>query len=881
MEIALITGLGLLGQLLTPNDNHIKDNWNNITNMDTSKLPNKQNNYEESFEASRWLSKNEPLYQNDQATNKWEAFDISKNMTYNMVSNNELDDFKSSLLPNTTQRDFEQFNDSNEQRQPLKLELFSGSSKFYFAKKETEPFFQPANDVSFPHGAPNIMDKVVNRYIDGLQRLRNGERAFEPEQISSAPVHNKELPNLLHDYSRVLPKDINELRRANDTKVSYSYDVQPGKAGDNRPIVAPPMKRRPEKFKEMTQADLQPSSCISHPSASLNFTIDDTNRTSSTEVWGPAQHHTKLFNITTSGEVQPSSKDIYTFDTNKISNSTKAYNSNIESFELPTLARNTTQIDYSAVIPNTLKGVSFDPNNIANITNKQLLNVQSQNMLSNQILKSTAPINDKIKHTLKSIQNDQFLGPITNFNKVITQPTDDAKITNRQTIENFELNTIQGNNNIPAYQTDIAKLTNRQTIQQQRNNMIQLNNNVPAYQTDLPKYTTRQTNKQEINNFIQANSTIPAYLTDITKLTNRQTIENFDSNVLQGNNNKPVYQTDLPKNTTRQTNKQEINNFIQANSNITAYLTDIAKITNKQSINYQYDNINSSVNKNIVDIDAPRQTIKQFTVSEDFISGPANNYGNSAYQSDPAKTTSRQTINYKYDNVTTGVNKNIVDVDAPKQTIRQITTIEDHINPATNAMASISYLSDKPKNTHKQNTISNNYDSVPFYANNTGYQSNIMEAKTTLKEVTKLEDYIGIGGANIGNYNNEEYLNANTYEAREVIASNRKNEILNCENRPEINEKGEFIRSQRDPLKFRPDDSYNLIVKETFDIPINDRLTQIKNININNIDNDKLLRMKYAVKNKPSYNKNIDLSILDILDNNPIINNMVNHKNRV
>lgn len=172
-----------------------------------------------------------------------------------------------------------------------KVELFSGSTKSvdYRPKTERRPLFNPQVGLTWIYGTPNFTDYMESRYIPSKER-RN-ELVHQPVRITPGLNlgYNEISKEGFNDTFRVLPKTVDELRAANNPKISYEAKINHGKKGDRRPIIANMAKHKPTKFKEQDPRDMVKSlGYYRAPSIYGNYDAPSTNRQQTTKSWyGP------------------------------------------------------------------------------------------------------------------------------------------------------------------------------------------------------------------------------------------------------------------------------------------------------------------------------------------------------------------------------------------------------------------------------------------------------------------------------------------------------------------------------------------------------------------------------------------------------------------
>jgi len=132
-----------------------------------------------------------------------------------------------------------------------KLDIHSGRSDFNFHKKETKNFFKPNKDISFINGAPNVIDKITDRYVQSNNRKT--ELPFEQIKVGPGLGQNYDSDPTggFHQYDindLVKPKNVDELRVLSNPKETYKGRVVSGKHIDKRATQSEVGKYRPDTF---------------------------------------------------------------------------------------------------------------------------------------------------------------------------------------------------------------------------------------------------------------------------------------------------------------------------------------------------------------------------------------------------------------------------------------------------------------------------------------------------------------------------------------------------------------------------------------------------------------------------------------------------------
>jgi hypothetical protein len=850
--------------------------------MGTDNIQN-TDKYEDQF--SLQVIKKNDLISFNESNNNFTPFD-------NTTENN----IKECFSMNTKKRDFEQFNDYNEQKSPLKLDLYSGSSRNYFSKSEIEPFFQPVKDMSFVNGMGVVIDKIEDRYADSIRLERRGERPFEPETVGP---NSKGKYTGFHDTTRVLPKLTDELRRADQPKLSYTTEPVKGKTINKRPIVAPIVKRLPDKFKELDEKDLIPKSQISSAAIRDNYNLILSNRATLTkEIYGaPKDQVNHKFDIKAKGIMQESTRNKYIeADNTNISGLVQIFNNNKDSVKLPQLERNDYQIVYSNV-NNQNKVQSYNPNNSSKPTIRQTLNNIEHNNINTGINKvqSYDPNNYSKPTTRQTLNNIEHNNMNTGINKVQSyDPSDATKSTTRQTLNNIQHNNMNtATNKMRTHDpNDATKPTTRQTLNNiDYSNIIAAANKMQSYDpNDTTKPTTRQTlNNIDYSNIVAAANKMQTMLLDKPKMTIKETLPMTEYNNVQSNKNNVLPLLDKAKTT----NKENINiDVLNKYSNITlnkkniTNLSDEAKATLKQLLdninyttiqntnqkskaklqdtaratlqlsNFNNENISTFKNIKITDIEKLRHTIRETTNTEIITAPCGTDIATTAYLNDIAKTTNKQTTLYENNGHLQSMDGSFVNTyETPEITLKQLLDYNDYLSIVHNNNGTYAYdPNDIAKTTNKQGAISYNYDNHahnPMYG---GYQAETYDIQSTLKDITKVVDYLNNPNASAnGNILKDNYLNTKLNRVKEEIMKNREPTPVGNFQSPET-------KNVNLLLKDKPNIDY---------IPV----PHIRNINID----DRVNMILTSLKNNPYYDDRLDISLQDSLKTNQIINNMV-HK---
>ena len=227
----------------------------------------------------------------------YSTFQNNNDMTYgvvddkNFVHNNMVPNYKTGIGKGygPHSRVMEQFNSVNQR----KLDLFSGSTKDlnYRPKTERRPLFNPQVGLTWIYGMPNFTDYFESRYIPSKEK-RN-ELLHQPVRITPGLNlgYGEVSKQGFNDTWRPLEKTVDELRAANNPKISYPGRIIEGKRGERRPIIPNVGKYRPVTFKEQDPRDFVKSlGYYRAPTIYGNVDAPVTNRQITTRAWyGPVE----------------------------------------------------------------------------------------------------------------------------------------------------------------------------------------------------------------------------------------------------------------------------------------------------------------------------------------------------------------------------------------------------------------------------------------------------------------------------------------------------------------------------------------------------------------------------------------------------------------
>jgi len=377
--------------------------------------------------------------------------------------------------------------------------------------------------------------------------------------------------------------------------------------------------------------------------------------------------------------------------------------------------------------------------------------------------------------------------------------------------------------------------------------------------SDKPKMTIKETLPISEYNNIQTNKNNVIPLLDKAKTTNKENINidvlNKYSNITLNKKNMSTLSNEAITKIKQILDNINNTNIQNTHKKSTSELQDKAKAT-MQLPHFNNQNISAFKNIKITDIEKLRHTIRELTNTEIITAPCGADIATTAYLNDIAKTTNKQTTLYENNGNLQSIDGSFVNTyETPDITLKQLLDYNDYLSIVHNNNGTYAYdPNDIAKTTNKQGTISYNYDNHahnPMYG---GYQTETYDIQNTLKDITKVVDYLNNPNASMnGNVLKDNYLNTKLNRVKEEIMKNRDPTPVGDFQSPDV-------KNINLLLKDKPNINY---------IPT----PRLRNINIDDRVNTILL----SLKNNPYYDDRLDVSLQDSLKTNQIINNMV-HK---
>ena len=839
---------------LSNDNNQSFDNQFNLQTVDNSKEPF-------SIGETSLINKN---------LNDFTPFEsASINMTYNIVDKEHF--IQNNMQPMNAKRDIET-NESNNFE--YKMDVFSGSSKNWFPKREAPHFFEPQENIQNPLGTGLVTNLERDRIVQS--RIKQNQRPFEP--IKTAPGlnldYNQQPVTGFHDTFRAMPISTDQLRPANKPKISFEDRIKGGpKKGEKRGVAASVIKRRPNHWRYQTTDDLVPSKALTTKQSNQGeFIIPDNGRMRTCELVGPSQGRAQIGASNREGDVKIS-KRVKHVEDRLGPKTTEKFNPNDKSYKLFINERNTTNYNIMQPTKNTNKnGVAFNPDDIAKQTIKQIttlseLNTQMNSAQKNSAMQYSDKANTTMKEILTILQTNTMIGgnqhnPISNFSDI-------SKNTLREILTAIELNTNIGSaqHKPHASLTDEAKTTFKQIL-----TSIQLNTNMNSNKKesiseimDIAKNTVKQllTNK-ELNTNISSNKKEAfTNFQDDAKSTIKQSLTNKELNTNMSSNKKEAFTNfqDDAKTTNKQTLTDSVfNTFITNTMQSYSNLNDDAKQTIKQILAVQplETIIGTTQHNSYTNIqDDVKQTLKQLLTLQLFNNNVRQNIGSYSNISDDIKFTLKEILSTieNNNNIKSANHSTYTELaDIAKNTIKEfISTIPLNNNMGTIKKEVAFDPDDLARTTHKQDLLNEKYMGVINNSNIGSTQVNF-DIQPTMKDITKIIDYKS--AATAAGINNQPMSQQDARAMRQNIA---KEKISQGQYPTLSGPKMIPVKEQYDNMNLnnKPNFTRANAPKLSTKIDLNDRI-------IFDRENQRFF---------PSYDERLYNELLTQFNDNPLINN--------
>jgi len=719
------------------------------TNQVSNTSNSQSQSFESQFELQKFNSDTKPVSSNEanSSNNVWSVFESfdsnpsasTNSMTYGVVAPDDKSFTHNNMNIFNRMRDM----DTPKLRDSRKLEYFTGSSTdgTYKPKRETEPFFTPvAGNTWGQGGMPSVTTFIESRMQDNVKMEKRSEKPFEPRRIGPGIGLSVDQDSLggIHDTTRILPKTVDELRRADRPKVSYQARVIHGKKGEKRSVVTPFEHRRPDKFRE-NDAPIASGGQFKGQRTADNINLELGNRTFSTPVIGPAAGSYGVATPEMKGQVKaPKEKQLKEFNQGPASGKTKALQDQ-NAFKASDTQRNQTSVEYSGVIGGVKQAITpYDPKNVAQPT-QQLGSYNPYGAGAGFGFNTFNP-NDLAQPTQQLGSYNPSGAANQSQGGFAYNPNDTAKQTQQLPMYNPSgaANQSQGgfayNPHDTAKQTQQLPMYNPSGAANQSQGGFAYNPHDTAKQTQqLPMYNPSGAANQSQGGF--------AYNPhDTAKQTQQQDImtRQFQNNLTGVISHTTQFQ-DMAKSTQQQElmTKQFQSNLTGPKGYIVP-LQDGVKQTQQQDLMTQQFNMFLAGGQQAHTTqfqDMAKQTQQQDLMTQQFAMGPMGTHQNSGYV--------------------------VTDAHAPT-TLKQLVNYNNHINPVGN----------------QSTTQANSAIATQWYA------------PTTLKDQVKNVDYVGTAGITSQQMNQMQFANANTNAFREITVGSRAPTTANVNLVPSVTSMG-------------------------------------------------------------------------------------------
>lgn len=736
LELYVLATLGSLGYFFKQQQTVVKNKkaFNN-RKIKKSEIPSHKNVYGSNY--TRKIKSNELKRATRHLKQKNVVHINEKNHNFSRLAGVPISDFKhNNMVPFFSGTPTQ--NTAIEIATDAKLEAFTGVSRLPIEKKKEKEAMFPSmkqNTTGFENTTQFQQERVnkpqIQNNVTPVPQIKVGPGLGQG--YTANPVggfHQIET----RDFA--LPKKVEDLRTANNPKLSYKGRViegqknslrgKIGKVSKNR--VSNLVERKPEDFQKTTGSFLKPKS-------TPNVEAKATNRNETTTEYKGAAYINKASEKR--ANIQQSNKE------------------QLPEFGISNVVSKGGNTDHGKA------SIQIYSNERDNTSTK----VYQGNVMS--VVKAIiAPLQDMVKSTKKEeMTENKHQGSVNlkskNNKAIIMDPTDIARPTIKETIIYTDNGgNITGNIKLTAYNPDdIARTTNKETTI--ANDLIlntKGNNKGVAYDpNDISKTTIKETTlSQTMNANIKGEVKNIVYdPKDTTRCTLKETtLSDADRLNLQGPLRISIFdRDDLARTTIKQTTLQENEaGNLAGNIKNTAYNSNKAKRTVKETTLQQNDNMNiKCVSKTVMynPNEVMRPTIKQTTLKEQVkcnLKGDVQKH--QEYNKEDAKPTIRQnleTVDYST-NIKPSNKAHIVydPTDLARTTIKETSLGGDYSGVANKESGTgykIANVSIEP--TQKQFISDNDYTGIPAQESSTAYQIVDQTPKETQKELLTDNDHFG------------------------------------------------------------------------------------------------------------------------------------------
>ena len=783
--------------------------------------------------------------------NKWSVFedftsnnDNNNDMTYGIVAKEDKCFVHNNMNIFNRMRDFE----TPQLRDNRKLEYFSGSSKTYTPKKEIEHFFKPVTGVTWGQGGMKpITSFIESRMYDGVRLEKRKQKPFEPRKIGPGIGLSVEKDSLggIHDTIRVLPQTVDELRRRDNPKLSYTPPVLPGKKGEGRSIVAAFEHRRPNKFRKDVEPVKSGGQCKA-ARTSDNINIDLGNRTFSTPIIGSVAGNYGISTPKMKGEVKnPKDKQLREINQGPIKSNNRSLQDQ-KSYKSTNTQRMYTNQEINGNIRKTQAVSMFNPNNYANPTQQ----LDSYGLVTGAHNNNQGSFLYNPNDSANATQQLQRFEPVgaSNQNQGPYSYNPNSVANETQQLQRFEpvgaSNQNQGSfvydpNNIPNTTQQLQRFEPVGASNQNQGPFVYDPNDSANATQQLQRFEPVGASNKNQGPFLYNPNDLPNSKQQLQRF--EPIGPNYEKGIISYNPNDLVNPKQLLPDYHRTNIDFQYKKMIAINPNDIAKSTQELSAFNAVGPNYE---IKAPTSFNPNDLARETQQLQNFNL------GSASNQIQGPNLYNPfniPKQTGKETIMTQSFNTFIGTHQDsgyaVTDATAPT-TLKQLVNYNNYIQGVGN----------------ESMMKANSNDATNW------------DARITLKDIVKSENYIGSGGNSFKTINNVQYNNAQTNAIKEIIITERNPTSSNVSMIPNINTIGNIaLKDHVNIDRFNPPRQTDYNSSRTVINQMNKTNPYFQdNINQNQID---------TLSTNPYYSNGINQMYHYV--NNPIYANSINHEKQV
>ena len=450
------------------------------------------------------------------------------------------------------------------------LDNYTGQGTFDIKKEEVGSFFKPCSNNGFINGAPNVNNFLQSRVNTSLKQ--SNTKPFESIRDTPGIGMNYDEKSSLGFNTEAMnremwqPKSVDDLRAANNPKLSYKLDDHMGPAMQkvqNRGIQGEIVKRRPEGFfvnhqnLGMVAGTTSAKQTTNRPNVNLGDQNRDTTTVSYYGARGAGEQNASYVN----GEYQEAHKQqlpnapFMNFSKNNM-NPTNESNYGKESYSSLPNNRSTTRSNYFGGVGQMVSNVVTPIVNGLRHTKKTNF-VKNKDAMGNVSGTNTKPTVSNPYQHLPTTNREMYEGKL-NMNHINVQSTEsNGYLVSNPYLEQTNRMTMNQSESGPAKSIGAQGLKSYQNVYNQRNNdkvhaenvqsggSIDLfNSNISMRTTDKESCNDRQTpfyNPQPLN-YGHASEIIGESSFKVQEYKNINN-DNLDSSLLSAFKNNPYTQS--------------------------------------------------------------------------------------------------------------------------------------------------------------------------------------------------------------------------------------------------------------------------------------------------------------------------------------------------